>query len=224
MAAELVGGAFLSATLEVLFDRLASQEVVDFIKGKNLNDALLKKLKITLLSADTLVNDAEEKQIRYPKVKQWLDELKETTYDAEDLIYQINTEALWSMLKKHPPPPKVGSSFNHHDKDNYECKVRGGEVRWYRSFRMQGEVLDALFARSDIAIKKRNPMELMKMNGKHQPLSMWYNSLMSIGERKYTFMKETSQANSRALENKFMKKRNESLFEKKLFEYHSVPL
>ncbi|KAF3438803.1 hypothetical protein FNV43_RR21568 [Rhamnella rubrinervis] len=49
-----------------LFDKFASLEVVDFGKRKRkrnkLNDVLFK-LKIKLLSADTLVNDAEEKQL-----------------------------------------------------------------------------------------------------------------------------------------------------------------
>ncbi|KAF3437402.1 hypothetical protein FNV43_RR20155 [Rhamnella rubrinervis] len=48
---ELVGGAFLSTSLQMLFDRLASQEVIDLIKEKKLNDVFLKNLNIMLLSA-----------------------------------------------------------------------------------------------------------------------------------------------------------------------------
>nr|XP_048322645.1 putative disease resistance RPP13-like protein 1 isoform X2 [Ziziphus jujuba var. spinosa] len=94
MAAELVGGAFLSASFNLLFEKLASREVVDFIRGKKLNEWPLKKLTIMLLSANTVLNDAEEKQIKNRAVRKWLNELKEAIYDAEDLVYEIEAEAL----------------------------------------------------------------------------------------------------------------------------------
>ncbi|GMN64130.1 hypothetical protein TIFTF001_033217 [Ficus carica] len=94
MAAELVGGAFLSASLQVLFDRLASQELVDFVNGNRPFDRLLKDLKIKLLSANMVLNDAEEKQIRNPSVKKWLDELKDAIFEAEDLTAEIKFQAL----------------------------------------------------------------------------------------------------------------------------------
>ncbi|RVW24157.1 putative disease resistance RPP13-like protein 1 [Vitis vinifera] len=60
MAGALVGGAFLSASLQVLFDRLASREVVSFIRGQKLSDALLKKLERKLLVVHAVLNDAED--------------------------------------------------------------------------------------------------------------------------------------------------------------------
>ncbi|XP_024024813.1 putative disease resistance RPP13-like protein 1 [Morus notabilis] len=99
MAAEVVGGAFLSASLQVLLDRLASQEVVDFIRGKKLDEGMLKKLKIKLLSANAVLNDTEEMQMKNQSVKEWLDELKEAIFDAEDLMAEINAEALRCKLE-----------------------------------------------------------------------------------------------------------------------------
>ncbi|PON84859.1 NB-ARC domain, LRR domain containing protein [Trema orientale] len=98
MAAELVGGALLSALLDALAAKLDS-EVVNFFKGKESIVKLVKELKTTLSSAGLLLIDAEEKLIRDQAVKKWLDDLKETIYDADDLVYKIDTEALRSELE-----------------------------------------------------------------------------------------------------------------------------
>nr|XP_048330563.1 putative disease resistance RPP13-like protein 1 [Ziziphus jujuba var. spinosa] len=94
MALELVGEALLSASLELLLDRMASQDVMDFIRGKKLDQGLFNKLKIMLLSANRVLNDAEMKQLTDRDVRKWLNELKDAIYNAEDLVYEINTEAL----------------------------------------------------------------------------------------------------------------------------------
>ncbi|XP_048318639.2 putative disease resistance RPP13-like protein 1 [Ziziphus jujuba] len=99
MAEALVGGAFLSATLQVLFDRLAHREVLDYLGGKKFNHGLLKKLKIMLLSVNSVLNDAEEKQIADPAVKEWLDELEDAAYDADDILDEIATDALQYKLE-----------------------------------------------------------------------------------------------------------------------------
>ncbi|RDY05029.1 putative disease resistance RPP13-like protein 1, partial [Mucuna pruriens] len=98
MAAELVGGALLSASLQVAFDRLASLKVLDFFRGRKLNEALLKKLNIMLLSINAVVDDAEEKQISDQYVKAWLDEVKDAVFEAEDLLDEIDIEVTKSKL------------------------------------------------------------------------------------------------------------------------------
>ncbi len=92
-------GAVLSAFLQMAFDRVASREVVDYLKGRKLIDSLVQKLKIELLSADAVLIDAEEKQITNPAVKEWLDELKHAIYDADELLDEIATEALRCKLE-----------------------------------------------------------------------------------------------------------------------------
>ena len=41
-----------------------------------------------------MLNDVEEKEITDTIVKEWLDELKDSLYHAEDLLDEITTEAL----------------------------------------------------------------------------------------------------------------------------------
>ncbi|KAM6570733.1 hypothetical protein CsatB_018718 [Cannabis sativa] len=92
MAAELVGGALLSAFLAPLVEKLAS-EVKDFFKGKDAILKLVMELKTLLSSADLLLIDAEEKLIKDQAVRKWLDNLKDAIYDADDLVYKIDTAA-----------------------------------------------------------------------------------------------------------------------------------
>ncbi|KAM1018256.1 hypothetical protein PS2_039498 [Malus domestica] len=99
MAMEVVGGALLSSFLSVLFDRLASRPVVDFISGQKITSGLLKKLRIKLLSVNSVLDDTEEKQFNNPAVREWLDELKDALYAADDLLDVIKTEALRRKLE-----------------------------------------------------------------------------------------------------------------------------
>ncbi|KAF7147090.1 hypothetical protein RHSIM_Rhsim03G0031500 [Rhododendron simsii] len=94
MAATLVGGAFLGASFSVLLNRLTSPELVKFFRGRKHDERLLKKLKLKLLGLNKVLNDAESKQFTDRAVKEWLCELKDAVYHAEDLVDEIATEAL----------------------------------------------------------------------------------------------------------------------------------
>ncbi|XP_060967418.1 putative disease resistance RPP13-like protein 1 [Cannabis sativa] len=110
MAAELVGGALLSAFLDPLVQKLASV-VKDFFKG---NDAILKlvtELKTLLSSADLLLIDAEEKLIKEPRVRKWLDDFKDTIYHVDDVVYKIDTEASRKKLKGGGPHESHSSRY-----------------------------------------------------------------------------------------------------------------
>ncbi|XP_059651919.1 putative disease resistance RPP13-like protein 1 [Cornus florida] len=112
MAEALVGGAFLSASLQVLFDRMASREFLNFFSKRNLDDRLVDKMKITLLALKAVLNDAEDKQITNPEVKAWLDELQHAVYRAEDLLDEIATNALKAELEAESQSSTNQVGFN----------------------------------------------------------------------------------------------------------------
>ncbi|KAL5547532.1 hypothetical protein UlMin_002763 [Ulmus minor] len=91
--AELVGGALLSGFIGVLFQRMAPQDVIlKFFGGKNIVK-LLEELKINLMSANVVLNDAEVKQLTNQDVKNWVDDLTDVIYKADFLLDKIDTEA-----------------------------------------------------------------------------------------------------------------------------------
>ena len=99
MAAELVAGALLSASLQVLFQRLASEEIPKLFQGKKVVLEQLDELNTVLLSAHVLLNDAEEKQLRNQEIRMWLNKLQDVIYQADDLVDRIDYEALRSKLE-----------------------------------------------------------------------------------------------------------------------------
>ncbi|KAH0713714.1 hypothetical protein KY289_009673 [Solanum tuberosum] len=91
-----VGGAFISSALNVLFDRLAPQgELLKMFQKRNNNDVrLLKKLRMTLLGLQAVLSDAENKQASNQVVSQWLNEFRHAVDSAENLMEEVNYEAL----------------------------------------------------------------------------------------------------------------------------------
>ncbi|XP_059651918.1 putative disease resistance RPP13-like protein 1 [Cornus florida] len=90
--------ALVSASLQVLFDRIASRDFINLFSGRKDGDRLLKKLKATLGALGAVVNDAEDKQFSSRAVEDWLDELKDAVYHADDLLDEIATRALQIKL------------------------------------------------------------------------------------------------------------------------------
>ncbi|PON86290.1 hypothetical protein TorRG33x02_178560 [Trema orientale] len=71
--AGLVGGASLSSFVNVVLKAWLLKRFLTSLKEN-------KSLKITLLSTDILLNDAEKKHLKEPNVMKWLDELKEVIF------------------------------------------------------------------------------------------------------------------------------------------------
>jgi hypothetical protein len=53
----------------------------------------------TLPRIQAVLDDADEKQHTNGAVKQWLDDLRDLTYDVEDILDEFATEALLCKLK-----------------------------------------------------------------------------------------------------------------------------
>ncbi|KAL3354846.1 hypothetical protein AABB24_019104 [Solanum stoloniferum] len=90
-----VGGAFLSSALNVLFDRLAPHgDLLNMFRKHKDHVKLLKKLEDILLGLQIVLSDAENKQASNRHVSQWFNKLQSAVNGAENLIEEVNYEAL----------------------------------------------------------------------------------------------------------------------------------
>lgn len=85
---------FISGFFSVLIDRLATEKMRKLLMGRDSTVEQLSKLRMSLIKVRRAVNDVEKKQDDDPDVKGSLDSVEHALYDAEDLLNEINTEAL----------------------------------------------------------------------------------------------------------------------------------
>ncbi|XP_059445248.1 putative disease resistance RPP13-like protein 1 [Corylus avellana] len=90
---------FLSPLIQLLFDQLASGELLNFARRYvGLGEKLIK-WKHALEGIQAVLDDADGKQHDGKTVKLWLDDLRDLAYDVEDILDEFSTEALQRKLK-----------------------------------------------------------------------------------------------------------------------------
>ncbi|KAL0007010.1 hypothetical protein SO802_008512 [Lithocarpus litseifolius] len=153
MAEAVVGGAFLSAFLQVLFDRMASHEVLEFFSRWKLSEEPLMRLKTSLLFINAVLNDAEEKQINNPVVKGWVNELKDAAYQAQDLLDEIATDALRYKLEAELKSKVQLFNLTSHSSSYKEIELK----------------LEEILGRLKFLAKQRDLLGLKEGNGGEKP-------------------------------------------------------
>ncbi|XP_062173804.1 putative disease resistance RPP13-like protein 1 [Alnus glutinosa] len=86
-------GMVFSPIVQVFFERMLFGDFIDLFRGGKLDDRLLTRLKIKLMSANAVLKDAEDKQFTMPDVKVWVDAVYDSIYDAEQVLDEISTKA-----------------------------------------------------------------------------------------------------------------------------------
>ncbi|KAG5578239.1 hypothetical protein H5410_058373 [Solanum commersonii] len=133
---EVVGGAFLSSALNVLFDRLAPNgDLLNMFKMDKRDVRLLKKLRMTLIALQAVLSDAENKQTSNQFVSQWLNEFRHAVDSAENLMEEVNYEAL--RIKVEGPHQNLAETSNYQQVSDAENKQTSNQFvsQWLNAFR-----------------------------------------------------------------------------------------
>ncbi|KAK6928889.1 Rx, N-terminal [Dillenia turbinata] len=106
-----MGETLLAAYLQTLLDKLGSRQLMNFARQDGF-ESELKKWRKMMRQIKAVLDDAEEKQMKDKEVKKWLDDLLDLAYDADDVLDEIDREAL-QQQKKSPSDPETSSSQVH---------------------------------------------------------------------------------------------------------------
>ncbi|KAH9669050.1 putative disease resistance RPP13-like protein 1 [Citrus sinensis] len=100
-----IGEAVLTVSVELLIEKLASEGLELFTRHEKLRaDFIEWKGMLEMIQA--VLADAEDRQTKDKAVKKWLDNLQNLAYDAEDVLDELETEALRrELLLQEPPAP-----------------------------------------------------------------------------------------------------------------------
>ena len=149
MASSMVVSALLSGVFQVLFDRLASRQLISFFRR---DQKLPENLRTVLLTVHAVLTDAEEQQITNLGVKQWIKKLEDVVYRAEDLLDKVDT---WQ--RKSEAEAKVKG----------KSKVNGNEVRNKKIESKLTKIIEEL----DFLVKQRDGLHLkLSVSVKPQPM------------------------------------------------------
>ena len=160
MASGMVVSALLSGVCQVLFDRLASPQLMSFFRR---DQTLPDKLRIVLLTVHAVLIDAEEQQITNLRVKEWVKMLEDAVYRAEDLLDKIDTRQ-----RKSEADAKV----------NGKSKVNGNEVRNKKIESKLKEIVEEL----DLLAKQRDLLNLKQSVSVKPPPMLPTTSLVDESE------------------------------------------
>ncbi|CAA2980125.1 disease resistance RPP13 1 [Olea europaea subsp. europaea] len=105
-----IGEVFIGALITVLLDKLASGELMKFLRGVGI-DAQLKEWRETLLMMEAVLNDAENKQTANRAVKEWLKNLEDLAYDLDDLVDELNTEVSRRKIRENHEANRLSTSM-----------------------------------------------------------------------------------------------------------------
>ncbi|WCJ30594.1 NB-ARC domain-containing disease resistance protein [Euphorbia peplus] len=117
--------AVLSPALQVLLDKLASGEILEFLRKWDISAELIEKLKIAYFSNTLVLDDAEEKQHSNPAVEAWLDMLKDAAFEAEDVLDELATAAIrWKLDVSLPNQVRTWNFISNFNPFNEKIESR----------------------------------------------------------------------------------------------------